>query len=37
MPSEPQKDTLGDEASLKGRVTTVDLNLTISYRTRLVF
>jgi hypothetical protein len=37
LPEEAQKDPLGDEASLKGGVTTVDLGITLAYRSRLVF
>jgi hypothetical protein len=37
LPNTPAHDPLGDEASLKGRVTTVEIGLTLAYRTRLVF
>jgi hypothetical protein len=37
LPTTPVKDPLGDEASLKGRVTTVELGVTLGYRSRLVF
>lgn len=37
LPTTPERDPLGDEASLRGRVTTVDLGITLGYRTRLVF
>jgi hypothetical protein len=37
LPGTPARDPLGDEASLKGRITTVDLGLTLAYRSRLVF
>jgi hypothetical protein len=37
LPSTPAKDPLGDEASLKGVVTMLDLGITLAYRSRLVF
>jgi hypothetical protein len=37
LPGTPIRDPLGDEASLKGRITTVDLGITLAYRSRLVF
>jgi hypothetical protein len=36
LPQTPAKDPLGDLASLTGRITVLDLSLTIAYRTRLV-
>lgn len=37
LPGTPAKDPVGDEASLKGVVTTLDLSVTLAYRSRLVF
>jgi hypothetical protein len=37
LPGTPTRDPLGDLASLTGRVTTIDLGLTMAYRSRLVF
>ncbi|HVU01748.1 MAG TPA: hypothetical protein VHE30_08350 [Polyangiaceae bacterium] len=37
LPKTPLEDPLGDQASLRGRVTTFDFGLTLAYRTRLVF
>jgi hypothetical protein len=37
LPTTPAKDPLGDEASLKGVVTTIELGVTLAYRSRLVF
>lgn len=37
LPRTPERDPLGDQASLRGRVTTVEIGLTIGYRSRLVF
>ena len=37
LPSTPLRDPLGDEASLRGNVTAIDLGITIAYRSRLVF
>jgi hypothetical protein len=37
LPTTPARDPLGDEASLKGVVTTLDLGVSLAYRSRLVF
>jgi hypothetical protein len=37
LPTAPARDPLGDEASLKGIVTMLDLGVTLAYRSRLVF
>lgn len=37
LPSTAERDPLGDEASLRGRVTAMELALTVGYRSRLVF
>jgi hypothetical protein len=37
LPSEPAHDPFGDQASLTGRVTAVDLGVTLAYRSALVF
>jgi hypothetical protein len=37
LPTTPARDPLGDEASLKGIVTTIELGVTLAYRSRLVF
>jgi hypothetical protein len=37
LPATPARDVLGDEASLKGVVTTLDLGVSLAYRSRLVF
>lgn len=37
LPGTPTRDPLGDQASLTGRVTALDLGLTLAYRSALVF
>jgi tRNA A-37 threonylcarbamoyl transferase component Bud32 len=37
LPKSPARDPLGDRASLTGNVATVDLGITLAYRSRLVF
>jgi hypothetical protein len=37
LPTTPARDPLGDEASLTGLVTTVELGVNLAYRSRLVF
>jgi hypothetical protein len=37
LPTTPARDPLGDEASLKGVTTALDLGVSIAYRSRLVF
>lgn len=37
LPTTPARDPLGDEASLKGVVTTLDFGVSLAYRSRLVF
>lgn len=37
LPTTPERDPLGDEASLRGRVTTIEVGINVGYRSRLVF
>jgi hypothetical protein len=37
LPTTPLKSPFGDEASLTGRVTALDIGLTVAYRSRLIF
>jgi hypothetical protein len=37
LPETPLRGPFGDEASLKGRITAVDVTLTMAYRSRLIF
>ncbi len=37
LPQTPLRGPFGDEASLKGRITAIDVSLTMAYRSRLVF
>jgi hypothetical protein len=36
LPNEPARDPIGDEASLSGHVFTIDLALTVSFRSRII-
>jgi hypothetical protein len=37
LPSRPAKDPIGDEASLDGSVLTIDLGISVAYRSRFIF
>jgi hypothetical protein len=37
LPETPLRGPFGDEASLKGRITAIDMTLTAAYRSRLIF
>ncbi|HEX4335109.1 MAG TPA: hypothetical protein VH062_04300 [Polyangiaceae bacterium] len=37
LPETPLRGPFGDEASLRGRITAIDMSLTMAYRSRLIF